>query len=295
MKEITVASSLYKPEKLNCFADYEKKIFNLVTEDVSEGANVLLFPEYASCELSSIADTKFSIKDELSFIQQFHEPFLELFSKLAIENNILIISPSFLLRVQEEKFVNRAYLLMPSGELFHQDKIMLTQFEKDTGLIIPGSEMNFFKASWGSFGIAVCYDSEFPQLMGGLLNNAVELLFIPSCTDTKAGLNRVKIASRARAMEGQLFSVLSGVDGKSEFSNFIDINFGTASIYGPIEQAFYEDGILSENKLCQNWSVKKLNLQILKSIRERGQVKNLKDSQNLRLKINRIKINTISL
>lgn len=60
------------------------------------------------------------------------------------------------------RYRNRAWWFAPDGTRDYQDKLQLTGFEKDTGVIEGGDELKVFDLKGVRAGIAVCYDSEFP-------------------------------------------------------------------------------------------------------------------------------------
>lgn len=61
-----------------------------------------------------------------------------------------------------EAFAARQRRVTPDGTRAYQDKLQLTGFESAAGIIAGGDELKVFDFNGARFGVAVCYDSEFP-------------------------------------------------------------------------------------------------------------------------------------
>jgi predicted amidohydrolase len=98
---------------------------------------------------------------------------------------------------------------------------------------------------------------------------------MPSCTDTQAGFERVRIAARARAMENQCFTALASTVGAAPWSAAIDVNRGQALICGPMDHGFPSDGILAASAM-DGPGIAKVTLDpaTLETVRAQGQVQN---------------------
>lgn len=72
---------------------------------------------------------------------------------------------------------------------------------------------------------------------------------MPSCTDTVAGFNRVRIGAMARALESQCIVVHSPTVGACDWNPGVDENRGKAAIYAPSDGIWPETGILVEGEM----------------------------------------------
>ena len=106
--------------------------------------------------------------------------------------------------------VNRAVLYGPDGRIGHQDKQIMTRFEREDWDVTGAPGLRIFDTALGRIGVLICYDSEFPLLGRVLAEAGAELLLVPSCTDTVAGFHRVRIGAMARALD--LRVVAEGVE-----------------------------------------------------------------------------------
>jgi predicted amidohydrolase len=141
---------------------------------------------------------------------------------------------------------NRAPLISPDGRVAFQDKHVMTRFEAESWGVSPGTAPRVFDTPWGRIGIAICYDLEFPSLTRAQTEAGAWLILAPSCTDTLAGWNRVRIAARARAMESQCFVAVAPTTGLAPWIAALDENRGAAGVYGPMDRGFPDDGVIAE-------------------------------------------------
>ena len=55
--------------------------------------------------------------------------------------------------------VNRATLYSPSGIVGHQDKQIMTRFEREDWDVRPGNPLQLFETPFARIGVVICYDS----------------------------------------------------------------------------------------------------------------------------------------
>lgn len=283
IESIRVASVRYFPKRQLDFPGYLHEIQNRLELAVAEGAELVVFPEYASFELSSIGKLeKQSLPQELENLQVYHADFKRGFANLAQRYGLYLLAPTFPVR-EKNTFFNRAYFCAPNGKVVYQDKLQMTRFENERWGISAGTSMTIIDTPFCKMGIAICYDSEFPSLVAKMVGLGVELILVPSCTDTLAGFNRVRLAARTRAMENQCYTVLSGLHGLCPWSEAIDQNIGTSGIYGPVDSQATPDGIVAEQKLSKEseLTVASIDFALARSIRSDGDVLLFKDSSRL--------------
>jgi predicted amidohydrolase len=127
-------------------------------------------------------------------------------------------------------------------------------------------------------GITICYDVEFPLFARRLAEAGASIVLAPSCTDSLAGWNRVRLGARARAMENQFYVVQSPTVGDAPWTEAIDINVGSAGVYGPVDRGFPDDGVIAEGTLnAAQWVFAELDMVALEEARADGQVFNFRD------------------
>ncbi len=278
--ELTIASAQYPITKFTQFSEWENHTRTWINEAIKNHAEVLLFPEYGSMELTSLlkSEEQKSLALQLIGMQNYFADFKKLFYEEAKKHQALIIAPSIPVK-KDSNYVNRAFVFFPNGDIQYQDKQMMTRFENEEWHISPGeSDLKVFEYKKVKFGINICYDGEFPIFAQKQALQGMHLLFHPSCTEGKSGMERVHVGARARALENQIYVVVSQTIGDAPWSLAVDKNTGTAAFYSTCDHLFPSDGILQKGELNKaGWVYHKLNLDLINEIRKTGQVFNFKD------------------
>ncbi|WP_299907596.1 carbon-nitrogen hydrolase family protein [uncultured Paracoccus sp.] len=267
-----IAAAAYPFDWFDSFADYEARLTRWVEE--ADGADLLVFPEYGAMELASLGGREVAgaLESSLHEVARHAEAVADLHTRLARGFNCHILAasgPHF----AGARPVNRAVLFGPDGRIGHQDKQVMTRFEREDWHVRGGAGLQVLDTSLGRIGILICYDSEFPLLGRRLVEAGAELLLVPSCTDTVAGFNRVRIGAMARALEGQCVVVQAPTVGPCDWNPAIDENRGRAAIYGPPDGFWPESGIIAEGAMDQpGWVIAEIDLSRVAESRRNGAV-----------------------
>lgn len=243
-----LAAAAYPFDWFDTFADYEAKLRRWVAG--AEGADLLVFPEYGAMELASLggAEVARDLEASMREVARHADSVEALHCELAAKHGCHILAASGPVYAGARP-VNRAVLYGPKGRIGHQDKQIMTRFERETWDVIGNHELRVFDTDLGRIGILICYDSEFPLLGRALAEAGIELLLVPSCTDTVAGFHRVRIGAMARALESQCVVVHAPTCGACDWNPAIDENHGRAAIYGPPDGFWPETGIIAEGEM----------------------------------------------
>ncbi|EPC03951.1 hypothetical protein L861_01225 [Litchfieldella anticariensis FP35 = DSM 16096] len=294
---VTVAAAQYPIDAFTSFADFQAKAARWVHDAATRGAELLVFPEYGGMELTSLLPD--AIRDDLQAqlpaLQPMRDEVVATWRELAETHGVTLLAPSLPWQLDDGRFVNRAWLLGPSGRANYQDKQIMTRFENDLWGVSAGEGLKVFDTPVGRLGVLICYDSEFPDLARALVEAGAELLLVPSCTDTEAGYYRVRLSAQARAIEQQVALVQSPTVGEALWSPAVDINVGRAAVYTPCDHGFPADGVLTiGHDATPGWQIARLDLPRIRELRHHGQVNNHADWS---LQCDRLseKIPTISL
>jgi predicted amidohydrolase len=278
-----IAAAQYPIEQHRDFAGYAAKIERWVADAAARGCVLAVFPEYGSMELGALMplDVQGDPRRQRHAIQVYLEPFRALHARLSRAHGIWIAAASIPVARPDGSFCNRVHVYGPAGEVGHQDKQIMTRFERESWLIEPGAPdqaLCVFDTGTAVLGISICYDVEFPLLARRLVEAGARVLLVPSCTDTEAGAHRVRVGARARALENQCYAVQAVTWGLAPWSAAVDVNTGCAAVYGPIDRGFPDDGILASQPADQpGWLIADLDLDALEAVREGGQVTNDRD------------------
>jgi predicted amidohydrolase len=279
---VTVAAAQHAIQPARCWEDFAALITQQVADAVTVGAQLLVFAEYGSMGLIAALpeQERLTLAAQLSGIQQFAEKYTALFCELGKRHNVWIVAPTFPFAVEPEHYVNRAWIAGPSGELFFQDKLHMTRFEREQFDISSGKELHVFNTGHFRFAVAICYDAEFPQQVHALVKAGAQIIAVPSCTDAEHGFHRVLYSAKARALENQCFVAQAPLTGEAPWCEAIDINVGSAGIFSPVDRGFPANGVLADNA-ADGWCIAQCNLDQMQQVRTDGQVFNLRDWQQV--------------
>ena len=250
-----------------------------VTFAAAQGAQMLLMPEYAPLEMAvqPVPD----LAGELRTACAFSEPAIAAARDIAKRHGVWLLPGTLPFRTGAQ-IRNRAALIAADGTVAWQDKHVMTRFEAELWQINPGQPPCVFDTPWGRIGIAICYDLEFPALVRAQVESGAWLILAPSCTDSLAGFNRVRIAARARAMENQCFVAIAPTVGHAPQVATLDENRGCAGVYGPVDKGFSPDGVLAEGEMdASEWLIVDLDPTRLADVRANGAVRNHRDHPSI--------------
>lgn len=274
---IRIAAAAYPFDWLDSFGAYRAKIGAWVAG--AADCDLLVFPEYGAMELASLGGPAIAGDLEASLHEVArHEAARDaLHRELAAAHGVHILAasgPHFdATQSGNPRPVNRAVLYGPKSRIGHQDKQIMTRFEREDWNVAPAPGLRVFDTSLGRLGVLICYDAEFPLLGRTLAEAGVEIILVPSCTDTVAGYNRVRIGAMARALESQCVVVQSPTVGNVDWSPVIDENRGAAGVYAPPDGFWPESGIVAEGGMdAPGWVKAEVDLDLVAESRRNGRV-----------------------
>ncbi|WP_299895138.1 carbon-nitrogen hydrolase family protein [uncultured Ruegeria sp.] len=270
-----VATAAYNLDWLDSWAQYEDKLNRWVSQAAGQGAELLVFPEYGAMELSTLdgAEVAGDLERSIRAVSDRMEDVQNLHTRLARAYKTYILGASAPVVDGPGRPVNRAAFYAPDGSCDHQDKQIMTRFEREQWAIAPGGPLKLFDTALGKIGVLICYDSEFP-LLGRALSEA-DLILVPSCTEALSGYWRVRIGAMSRALENQCVTVMASLVGNNEWSEAVDMNTGTGGVFGPPDKGFPATGVLAEGALNQpGWTYADVDLSAIAEVRADGHVLN---------------------
>lgn len=269
-----IATAAYPLDVLSSWAQYEDKLASWVAEAARQGAELLVFPEYAAMELATLDGPEvagdlekslFSVSDKIALADAVH-------LRLAAEHGVHIVAASAPVAT-DTRPVNRARLITPDGPIGVQDKQIMTRFEREEWGVIGGGPLQVFETSIGRIGILICYDSEFP-LLGRALESC-DIIAVPSVTEALAGYWRVRTGAMARALENQCITVMSSVVGEANWSEALGTCVGAGGIFCPPDTGFPPTGVMAVAEIgVPGWTYADIDLGAIANVRADGVVLN---------------------
>lgn len=131
------------------------------------------------------------------------------------------------------KLRNRAPVVV-GDHVGHQDKLNLTPWET---AFSPGEGLQVFSLNGVRFVVIICLDIEIPELSVALRGKSVDLILVPSATESVLGVERVGRCASARAVELGCYVGVSHLVGRAT-SELVDKNVGRLAWLTPSQMSF---------------------------------------------------------
>ncbi len=281
MERIRVASLQYFIRPVASFDQFRDQVVGLVETAADYRCHLLVFPEYFTSQLLTLSNVRRPMVDQIRDLAKQAPRFVDMVSGLARQHNLYIVGGSIPVMGESNGSVyNDCFIFSPSGGYGIQGKLHMTRFEAEEWKVSPRKGLKVFDTSLGRVAVTICYDVEFPELARVAARADAYILVVPSCTDERQGYLRVRYCAHARAIENQMFVILSPTVGSLPMVPAVSLNYGQAAVLTPSDFAFARDGILAEGTPNQEMMViGELNLKTIMEARTTGTVLPLRDSQ----------------
>jgi predicted amidohydrolase len=278
---IRIASLQYFIRPVQTFQQFADQVTALVETAADYQCRLVVFPEYFTVQLLTLGNVKRPMEVQVRDLAAQVGPYTELLSRLAREQDLYVLGGTIPVSDPDSDDVyNQAFFFSPSGEYGVQGKLHMTRFEHEEWKVKPKNGLRVFETTFGRVAITICYDVEFPEIARAAANMGVHVLLVPSCTDDRQGFLRVKYCAHARAIENQMYVVVSHTVGSLPMVPAVHLNYGQAAILTPSDFPFSRDGILAEGNPNQEMMViGELNLRTIEDSRASGTVLPLLDSR----------------
>lgn len=278
---VRIASVQYQLRKISSFGDFIKHIEYFVNVVSDYKSDFVVFPELFTLQLLSIEDQELSPAESIEALTKYTPRFKESMREMALSYNVNIIAGSHPTRVENGRIENISYVFLRDGRIFEQPKIHPTPNEVHWWDIEGGSTLEAIDTDCGPIGVLICYDSEFPELARHLVDQGVQILFVPFCTDERQSYLRVRYCCQARAVENQIYVVMSGNVGNLPNVANLDIQYAQSCILTPCDFPFARDGIAADTTPnVEMVAFADLRPETLIMARNSGTVQNLKDRRH---------------
>ncbi|MBK9283975.1 MAG: bifunctional GNAT family N-acetyltransferase/carbon-nitrogen hydrolase family protein [Sphingobacteriaceae bacterium] len=273
---VRVSAIQYQMRSIKNFEEFEKYCEFFVDTASDYRSDFVVFPEMITLQLLSFLPYK-KPADAMRELHKYTPHYENLFSKLAIKYNVNIIAGSHF-AVENDNLYNISYLFRRDGTHEKQYKIHITPHEKKWWGVKSGNKINVFNTDKGKVAILICYDSEFPELARIATSKGAKIIFVPFNTDDRRGYLRVRYCSQARAVENQVYVVITGCVGNLPDVENLDVHFSQAAIFTPSDVEFHREAIASEaTPNTETLIYQDLDLNLLKRNREMGSVQTWND------------------
>lgn len=237
-------------------------------------ADFVLFPEFFHAPLMAKfygVDSAKAVRKLADYTEEIRAKFVE----YALEYNINIVAGSMPF-YQNQQLFNVAFLCRRDGTWDFQYKLHLTPGEVMDWGMQGGNVIKVFDTDVAKIGILICYDIEFPELSRIIAKQGIQILFVPSSTDTQNSYQRVRICAQARAVECECYVAIAGSVGNLPKVKQMDIQYAQSAVFSPSDFAFPNNAIIAESIANTEMAlIADVDLDLLKELHTLGSVRNL--------------------
>ena len=282
MNRVRVASLQYFIRPVTSASHFRDQVTALVETAADYGAQIVLFPEYFTVQLLTLGDVRAPIAGQIRDLANHGPSLVELMAELASRHKLYLLAGTIpTIDPETDRLHNEAHFFGPDGKMGTQGKLHMTRFESEDWMIHARNRLKVFDTAFGKIAITICYDVEFPEIARAAAWAGAHILLVPSCTDDRQGFLRVRYCAHARAIENQMYVIVSHTVGSLPMVPAVSLNYGQAAILTPSDFPFSRDGILAEGHPNQEMMViGDLNLETILQTRTSGTVLPLNDSRN---------------
>ncbi|MCG6969423.1 MAG: bifunctional GNAT family N-acetyltransferase/carbon-nitrogen hydrolase family protein, partial [Gammaproteobacteria bacterium] len=278
---IRVGTVQYMQRRVHSFEEFISFVAYFVDVVADYKGDFVVFPELFTLQLLSIESQELSPVESIEALTKYTPKLKDAMRDLALRYNINIIGGSHPTRVESGRVENISYVFLRNGTIYEQPKIHPTPNEEYWWNIEGGSSLNAIETDCGPIGVLICYDSEFPELARHLTDQGIQILFVPFCTDERQSYLRVRYCCQARAVENQIYVVMSGNVGNLPNVANMDIQYAQSCILTPCDFPFARDGISADTTPnVETVAIADLRPDTLMMARNSGTVKNLRDRRH---------------
>lgn len=250
MATLKVAVTQFELRSEKSVEQFLAHVEQLVKQAAEQSADLILFPELASTGLlGSVSDRDVTLAtvddDYRKVLAPLAGEILAGLKRLAAQYDLIIAGGSHNRIADDGSLRNTAYLVWPDGRVESQDKIHLTPPELGMGAR-GGDDLLITEIGGFIVALLICADIEYPELSRYLTAKGVTAILCPSLTWNRRGAFRVRCSSHARAMENQLYVVMSPLIGHNGLP--VDhplYTTGHALVAAPVDKIFgHHDGVV---------------------------------------------------
>jgi len=278
---IRVGTVQYMQRRVRSFEEFLSFVEYFVDVVADYKGDFVVFPEMFALQLLSIEDQELRPAAAIEALTRHTPRFKEDLRDMALRYNINIIGGSHPTMMPNGRVENIAYVFLRDGSIHEQPKIHPTPSEVYWWNIEGGHALNAIETDCGPIGVLICYDSEFPELVRHLTDQGIHILFVPFCTDERQSYLRVRYCCQARAVENQIYVVMSGNVGNLPGVANMDIQYAQSCILTPCDFPFDRDGIAADTTPnVEMVSFADLRPDSLREARNSGTVQNLRDRRH---------------
>jgi predicted amidohydrolase len=210
---------------------FAEEVMHRVETSWDNGVDIVLLPEFLWAALEPLLPKDAEMADIAKTVWVDLMPRLK--QRLCRKGKHAVVGTAPWKDPTNNHLYNRA-LIFSDGRLLHQDKLFLTPWEHE---FRAGRELYVFEMAGLRVAVVICLDIEVPEISSRLRGLNLDLLLVPSATETVYGSERVTRCASARSIELGCAVLVCPLVGKCD-SSMVNVNLGKIALYLPALQVF---------------------------------------------------------
>jgi predicted amidohydrolase len=271
-----VSSINFKINKISHKDDFFNHVNTVLLEAIQKDAELIVLPEYTVAELYSLFPS-YSEEDAPSLLVRYAKEYVSTLEEFSKKHSVTIVGGTFF----SDAFggiSNVCPITSNTHATRFQIKNQLVSYENQIQKLSRGTKIEILDDT--RIGVLICYDSEFPEYCRTLCQAGMQILCVPSSTETVHGFNRVRFSCLARAIENQIYVIHSALVGSINKEPH-PTSYGSSAVISPCSAEFPSGPILNETPLHEEGSAfYNLHLNLLYTFQNQGEVQNFNDWKN---------------
>lgn len=229
--------------------EFAEEVMHRVETAWAGGADIVLLPEYLWAALEPLLPPDADMDDIAKVVWVDLMPRLR--QRLCRKGKHAVVGTAPWSDPTNRHLYNRA-IIFTDGRVLHQDKLFLTPWEHE---FRAGKELYVFEMQGLRVAVVICLDIEVPEISSRLRGLNIDLLLVPSATETIYGSERVTRCASARAIELGCAVVVCPLVGKCD-SSMVNVNLGKIALYLPAQKSFEAYDRTEDTRVVrQGWHV----------------------------------------
>ena len=257
--------------------DFFNLLMTSLRDAADAGAELIVLPEYTIAPLYSL-HAPYTEPEAPSLLVPYKQAYIHALESFSRSAQVTIVGGTFFSDAYGG-ITNVCPITSPKSPTRFQVKNQLVTYEQKIQKLSKGTHLELLDDK--RIGVLICYDSEFPEYCRHLCEQGMQILCVPSSTETIHGFHRVRYSCLARAIENQIYVIhaaLVGSIGKEPHPE----SYGSSAIIAPCAPEFPDGPLLAETKLNHHGIASgALDSARLEKFRSEGEVMNFKDWQAL--------------
>jgi predicted amidohydrolase len=228
----------------NAPADFAAKVVELTRASWNDGAELVVFPEFTWMGLERFVDPTRPLMAVADLFWAKLWPWLQ--GELSVPDKAVVLGTVPFIDA-DGSVRNRAPVLA-GGSFIYQDKIHLTPWED---AFRGGGPVRLWRFRGLAIAVIICLDIEIPEISAALRSSQVDLVLVPSATESQLGVERVGRCADARSVELGCQVGLCHLVGRMA-SQWVDENVGRMAFFSPSQSPFLGTGRQQLSAIFEN-------------------------------------------